>query len=373
MDQKEASFLDEFKKNFRIIKVNDLRFNLEDIIAGLEICDPPDFVFETHYIEKFCVDAYLRYPNQNNKMASKQKGELAKLKERSSRAQDIFHTVSFKTLDERTSTDHLKENIEELIEEKTKKQSSYDAVCPLVKYRHLLILVESRCEVFVDDYGSYFEKVVPSEKLHLRKYEVYRDFNFIEKIRVKYAQYWDLLIFVEKKQMQLNPVYILHCIDLKRELLFSQMKIYPEKMFQIHVGRTCVIVGKPVSAVNIRYKFEGDERTHIEFENIDKIKIDQFVLGKHSFLDSVYISNDGGFLFESSQMVCAVDPKADVAIIAKYCGVLMKSYIVIAFSDHAYLARRVSMTEEFYIERDGIGYFKIEEGKAIGFKLNRTT
>ena len=125
-----------------------------------EVIEEPDFCYADHYIEKFKADGYKREENvKTKKLESKNRLNIARMEKRARIPQDIFATVSYVSSkpseDNLSNTRYLKENVEKLIDSKSKKQIAYNKKLPNAKYRHLLIELEGTYEIYIGGNGEY--------------------------------------------------------------------------------------------------------------------------------------------------------------------------------------------------------------------------
>lgn len=357
----EQTFLEELKHYYQIVNINSTSHDIAHLIDNLVVFESPDFVFGENYVEKFKVDNYKRQPNKKGKMASKHRSDDARLNRRVEIPQDIFCTTHYYAPDERTNTRYLKNNIEELISEKTEKQTVYATRYPNARYKHLFIELKCRSQIYTDDSGNYFSEVVSEDGLHLEYYEVYRDYNFMMQVKKQFSDCWDLLIFVDRFQNRDGQLYYLYCFDLKQEIDKNRMKQYPDRIFQIMKGAQQVYhLQGGVSTTNVRYQIAGKAGS-IHHLDTNEININNITMTKHEFMDAVYVSEDSGFLIETSQKVCAINPDSEIWIMARYIPFLLQDKLILSYETTSIELCRVTPTCEFFYRDGDMGYFKIND------------
>ena len=363
----EEKFAAKIKNNCRINLLNNVRFNMAELLNNLRPLDPPDFVCEEHIFEKFEIDAFEKFDTKNGKRASIEKRNIGRMQARVKSPQDIFQTISFRTPLELSNTKHLKKNIDDMIEQKTQKLSQYSAAYPAGQFKNIIIELATRVEVYIDKNGNYFDKKVDSSNLFKVKYQVYKDLNFMNRIQEKYKDHWDVIVFVEETRIKGEAFYIIHCIDLKSEISFMKMICYPETVFQIRYGSTHCIVSKNCSNINIRYRADNIPSN---FRNLDvkSIKINDVTLFKHETYDSVYISDDGIFYFETSQLACAIDPDLQGEKLRLYIQYLVDEFVRISYDGNEYVLNRETPLSSFYVNDGVFEYFKKDSNLAYVFK-----
>ena len=65
----EEKFAAAIKDHSRISLLNDVRFNIAELLNNLKPLDPPDFVYSEHIFEKFEVDAFEKFETKKGKKA----------------------------------------------------------------------------------------------------------------------------------------------------------------------------------------------------------------------------------------------------------------------------------------------------------------
>lgn len=365
----EEKFAAAIKDHCRINLLNDVRFDMAELLNNLQPLDPPDFVYDEHFFEKFEVDAFEKFETKKGKKASLEKRNVDKMQARVKSPQDIFQTIAFKTPLELSNTKHLKKNIEDMIEQKTQKLSKYSAAYPAGIYRNIIIELVTRVEVYIDREANFFDKKVDSHDLFKVKYQVYRDRNFISKVQDKYRDKWDIIVFVEKIFIKGDEFFIIHCFDLKSDIATEKMKDYPETIYQLCHGGTHCIVSKKCNTTNIRYGSDSLPSS-VRSLDVNNIRIYDVTLYKHETYDSVYVSDDGVFYFETSQLVCAIDPELHEEKPDRYIKYLIDENLKISYEDYEYSLSRITPLSSFYIT-DGIyGYFKQSNDLVYAFKTS---
>lgn len=363
----EEKFAAKIRNNCRINLLNNIRFNMAELLNNLQPLDPPDFVYEKHIFEKFEADAFEKFDTKYGKRASIEKRNLSRMQTRVKSPQDIFQTISFRTPLELSNTKHLKKNIDDMIEQKTQKLSQYLAAYPEGKFKNIIIELATRVEVYIDKNGNYFDKKGDSSNLFKVKYQVYKDLNFMRSIQEKYKDHWDVIIFVEEIRIKGEAFYIIHCFDLKSEISSVKMICYPETIFQIRFGSTHCIVSKICSTTNIRYMSDCIPNN---FRSLDvkSIKINDETLFKHETYDSVYVSEDGIFYFETSQLACAIDPDLQGEKLRLYVQYLIDEFLRISYDGNEYVLNRETPLSSFYVNDGEFEYFKKDSNLAYVFK-----
>ena len=353
----EEKFALEIKEHCKVSLLNDVRFNITELINSLRPLDPPDFVYDEHIFEKFEVDAYEKFETKKGKKASLDKRNADKLQTRANVPQDIFQTISFRTPLELSNTRHLKKNIGDMIEQKTKKLDQYSEAYPAGRFRHIIIELVTRIEVFTNKAGDFFDSVVDRQDLFTVKYQVYRDKSFIKKIQENYSEYWDLILFVENIYIKGEKYFLIHGLDLKSSILDEKMINYPETIFQIRIGGTHCIKSKACNTTNIKY---GSDIIPNSIRNLDvkSIKINDITLYRHETYDSVYISDDRIFYFETSQLACAIDPNLQGEKLRVYIKYLVDEILRINYDGNEYVLNRLTPLSSFYATDGVYAYFK---------------
>ena len=362
----EEKFAAMIKDHCRINLLNDVRFNMPELLNNLKPLDPPDFVYNEHFFEKFEVDAFEKFETKKGKMASLEKRNVDKMQARVKSPQDIFQTIAFKTPLELSNTKHLKKNIEDMIEQKTQKLSKYSEAYPAGVYRIIIIEIVTRIEVYTDREGNFFDKKADGHGLLKVKYQVYKDRNFISKIQDKYRDKWDIIVFVEKISIKGNEFFIINCFDLKSSITNEKMKNYPETIYQLRFGSRHCIVSKECNTTNIRY---GSDSIPSSLRNLDvnNLRINDVILYKHETFDSVYVSDDGIFYFETSQLACAIDPDLHGEKLCLYIKYLVDEVLRISYDGNEYVLNRITPLSSFYAYDGVYAYFKKDSSRAYIF------
>jgi len=363
----EEKFATEIKDHCRISLLNDVRFNISELLNNLKPLDPPDFVCNEHLFEKFEVDAYEKFITRKGKKASIQKRNVDQMRSRVNSPQDIFQTISFRTPLELSNTNHLKKNINDMIEQKTNKLDQYSKAYPAGIFRHIIIELITRIDVFTDKEGDFFDRVTDRQDLFKVKYQVYRDKSFIRTIHENYRNDWDLILFVENIYIKGEKFFLVHCLDLKSSIKDEKMINYPETIFQIRIGSAHCITLKKCRTTNIRYKSDIIPNS---IRNIDatSIKINDITLYKHETYDSVYVSDDSMFYFETSQLACAVDPDLQGEKLRLYIQYLVDDFLRISYDGNEYILYRETPLSSFYANDGVFVYFKKDSNLAYVFK-----
>lgn len=112
--------------------------------------------------------------------------------------------------------------------------------------------------------------------LKLEKYEIYRDYNLVKKIQEICDKKVDILIF--KENISFGNI-IINCIDLRNNIIKSEMIVYPNKIFQICQGSPIIVSMRQIENTNIQYK--SNKNLESKYEKID-IDIDGIKLYKSS-------------------------------------------------------------------------------------------
>lgn len=367
----EENFAAAIKDHCRINMLNNVRFNMAELLSNLKTLDPPDFVYNEHIFEKFEVDAYEKFETKKGKKASIEKRNVDKMQVRVNSPQNIFQTLAFRTPLEFSNTKHLKKNIEDMIEQKTKKLSKYAEAYPAGVFKSLIIEIVTRIEVFIDREGNFYDKKVDSHDLFEVKYQVYRDKNFISKIQDKYSNKWDVIVFVEKIYIKGEEFFILNCFDLKSRVENEKMLNYPETIFQIRYGRSNCIVSRQCNTTNITYGSDNLPSSVRSLE-ADKVKINDVTLYKHDIFDSVYVSDDGFFYFETSQLACAIDPdlQEEKPRLRLYVRYLVDNVLRLSCEGDEYVLNRKTPLSSFFASDNVNFYFKKDSKQVYIFKGN---
>ena len=363
----EEKFAAAIKDHSRISLLNDVRFNIDELLNNLKTLDPPDFVYSEHIFEKFEVDAFEKFETKKGKKASLQKRNVDKMQTRVNTPQDIFQTISFRTTLELSNTNHLKKNIDDMIEQKTKKLELYSQAYPAGKFKHIIIEIVTRIEVFTNKDGDFFDRVVDRQDLFKVKYQVYRDKRFIKRVQENYRDNWDLILFVEDIYIKGEKFFLVHCLDLKSDIVEEKTINYPETIFQIRIGGSHCITLKACSTTNIRY---GSDIMPSSIRNLDvkSIRINDITLCKHETYDSVYVSDDGIFYFETSQLACAIDPDLQGEKLRVYIKLLVDEFLRISYDGDEYVLNRLTPLSSFYATDGVYAYFKKDSNFAYVFE-----
>lgn len=327
----DLEFLNKLGVNFTIGYVNSARFNAGQILASLSFFEAPDYVYDEHYVERFVVDAYERISIKPNKLTSIRRSDECALEKRANQEQDIFNVVQFMTPDRRTNTQHLKKNILDLIKQKTEKIPAYDRNYPHARYRHLLIELDCKCEVFIDENGSFYQQKVDSVPFGRIEYEVYRDKSFIEGIRKEFCTYWDLIYFIKRSIFLGERHHNVYCIDLKQKLFDKNMINYPDQMYQIMIGPLVNYKSFNVNQDNYIYKCHDDEKRRLLYSmNPNEIEIDGVIFNRTSDHDSMFSNMDQSIKFELSQLAFSFDINLDEVALSS-CKEILRDRIRLVF------------------------------------------
>lgn len=373
----EKQLLHSIQQKYSIINLNSTSHNIDSIIKNMEIMEsePPDFIYgEDTYIEHFEVNAYQRVKKKDGKLHSVHLADEAKLKKRVNHKQSVFRATHYHTPDNRANTRYLKENVDNIISEKTKKQKEYDKKCPNVNKRHLLIELKSRCELILGSDGQYldYEAKYDYEKNPREFYEVYRDLCFMKALKEKYSDAWDLLLFIDEFKDCEFHIFYLYCFDLKEGILHNNMKNYPDRLFQIiKSGMQVMHMSGAINATNIRYDVETGDDALSSFLNsydADTMTVNNISLFK-SCHDSVYTTKDKGLQFETSQRAFAINPDVESDIMAGYIPLLLEKKLILDCQGTIIKLKRKTLIEDFFYSDGTNASYRIDDKTVLQLKL----
>lgn len=375
---KEEQLLKSIRQSYEIIHINTTSHDIEKIVEGLQILEQPDYIYQDCYVEHFEVTAYKRTANKTGKLSSIHLAHENQMGKRIDDAQNVFGTVHYHTPPNRTNTRYLKENIKELIGEKTLKQREYNIKCPEVKNRHLLIELKSRCEIILGMDGRYLDG---SETEEERKsgptefFEVYRDEQLMNTLKAEYSNNWDLLIFIQEYRNLETHVFYLYCFDLKSDIEPENMKKYPYKLSQIVLeGMGVLSTDCGNNVTNVRYDIKsGDsvKRNHLwEYEG-EYILVDRAIKIRKSKHDSIYISMDGGLQFETSQIAFAITPDAEPKVVSRYISLLLKPEVTVFCEGVEIKLVKKTPTNTYCMQYGKYLTYRIDEKRNFTFEVNR--
>lgn len=350
--ESDLDFLNKIRGNFTLFNVNSARIDGGLVLANLAFFEAPDYVYNEHYVERFVVDAYERISVKPDKLTSIRRSDECALEKRASQKQDMFNTVQYKTPDRRTNTKYLKKNIFDLIKQKTGKISSYDQKYPHARFRHLLIELDCKCEVFIDRNGSFYNQKVDSIPLARIEYEVYRDRSFIEGIRKEFSVYWDLLFFIKSCVLLDEQHYNVYCLDLKQEIFNLNMINYPDEIFQLMLGPLVSTKSFNVNTENYVYKCHDNEKRRLLYSlNPSEIEIDGVCFKKNSSHDSIFSNKNHSINFELSQLAFSFNKNLDEIALTECKNILRETIRLI------FLGNEIELTYNGLAEKNTIGIF----------------
>lgn len=329
----DMDFLQQLQSNYTVKYINHSKHNVHSLISGLTFCEAPDYVCGLHYVERFSIDAYERVSIKPGKSTSLHLADEKAMEKRAETPQDSFYTVRYQTPNSLTNTRHLKKNMMDMIAQKTEKISSYNAECPDVRYRHLLIELNGSCHIYADVQGKFFSSVVPIDNLHTVKYQIYRDDTFVKDLMYRYASHWDLLLFVNYYGNLSDEMYTVYCIDLKQDIIKEKMIDYPEVLFQIKEGRiVCHTLdcGKEIN--NIVYSCEDDiGKRQLFAKQPPHIMINGICFTRDKIHDSIYSAKQYALFFALSQLAFSICE--DDSIKRAECKLFLQETLILGFDD----------------------------------------
>lgn len=364
--EKDEELLKKIQRNYQINLINKTLFDVADIIDNLTIFDPPDFVYGKHYIEMFEANS-----RKMDRKGEKHKRFIDIMKRQVEESQSIFSTTYHNASPDLSHIDYLKENIDKGISKKTKKQRIYQEQYPAAKYKHLLIMIESRCRVLSDGKGGYFNCKQDIDGLTQENYQIYKDYQFMNMIKEKYSSYWNMLLFAEKW----NDQFVISCFDLKHDLIEENMIKYPTPLLQLREGSMQTVNTKgwmKTTQIQYQYVFETPFEPLIKLTEIkeDGIMINEFKLYRSKINPTEFSTNDGVLQIETTNLLVALNPVADIDLVKKYIAIPLQQILVIRFTGNRILLGRITPLYAYAkIQGNKIKY-RLEHDKEIEVVLD---
>jgi hypothetical protein len=374
----EEELLRMIQQNYCMQKLNNTSHDIDHIVRYMEVMkpEPPDFIYcDDTYLEHFEVTAYKRVERSDGKLHSIHLADEAKLEKRINITQNIFRAANYHTPDNRTNTRYLKDNIYDIISEKTKKQAEYDRKCSTAQKRHLMIELKSRCEIILGNDGQYLDHEVEyNDKENPKEfYEVYRDLNFMKALKDEYSSKWDLLLFIDEFIDLDIHIFNLYCFDLKEDIVHRNMKNYPDRLFQIiQSGKQVLHMSGAVNVTNIRYEIVADDdditSSLLNSYSADTMTVSNIQLFK-SCHDSIYMTKDNGLQFETSQRAFAINPDVDYDVMIKYIPLLLKDSLFLDCQGTFIKLKRRTFTDAFFFHDGTDAYYRIDDKTSLPLKI----
>ena len=366
----EIKFLNDIKQYSQINLINTTNEDISKLISNIEYQEEldkkggPDYVYETYLFEKFSIDSSKRTFNPNNKKYSIQKAKYNQMKHRAKYRDEIFNIVTFSARFPKTNVRYLKENLLEMIKQKTYHLGTYKKNYPTGDSFNLIIEIETICEVYTNDKGEFFsDETMDTDELKLVPYRICKDFNLISKIKKEYSPLISLIIFVER----INSDTILSCIDLRNEIVKDKMETYPDKILQIVLGDINQINMQSVSNTNIQYIAEEpliNECHEMIINGINMHRMDEY--------SYIYVDEQELLYFEATQKLIALNPTITDVDILRYFGILLCKQLTINFNNKQIKLER-STPLNGYLKLNfngGLGLFKVNNDRNLVFKFN---
>ncbi len=366
----ENEFLNKIKNAIQINSINESKDDLNFVIKNLEYLDEldkhggPDYAYNEYYFEKFSIDSSPRNKRENNKSYSRKKVIDNKIKNEAKYKSDIFSILTFTGEDIRTNIRYMRKNLKEMIEQKLQKQDKYKQNYSSGKIFGFIIEVEDLCQVYTNENGEYFSVIRDTSNLKLEKYEIYKDYNLIKQIenicngKVKY------LVFVEKSNW--NNV-IINYIDLDAKIKKYNMKIYPNKLFQLCLGSINVVSMRNVDNTNIQYSLKKDINMCSE-----EIQINEITLKKYTE-PNVYTDDKKLLFFETTQHMLALSPNISKSEILEYFNILIRKQIELTIQEKKYILKRETPLNAYInislIKREAL--YRISSNKVLKFNFDQ--
>lgn len=364
----EAEFLNKIKNAIQINSINDDTENIKDIIKKLEYLEEldknggPDYAYNEYYFEKFSIDSSPRNKRKNNKSYSRKKVIDNKVHKASECESEIFSTLTFTGDEIRTNIRYMRQNLKEMIEQKLQRKDKYRQNYSSGQIFGLIIEVEDLCKVYTNEEGEYFLEIRDTSNLKLEKYEIYKDYNLIKQIKSICSGKLKYLIFVENANW--NNV-IINYIDVTAEIKKENMKMYPDKIFQLCSGCVNVVSMKNVDNTNIQYSIK--ESTNICSE---EIQINGLNLKKYTE-PNVYTDDKRLFFFETTQHMLALSPNISEREIIEYFNILVLKQLELTVQEEKYILKRETPLDAYIhispIQRKGL--YRINSNRTLEFSF----
>lgn len=365
----ENKFLEEIRNTKAVNKINKCDDDILKILRNLIYLEKldkkggPDYAYKQYYFEKFSIDSYERKYNKNKKCFSMGKVIKNKVDRKSRYKSNIFGTLTFSDEDIRSNIRYMRKNLIDMIEQKLLRLDTYKMNYSIGKIFGLIIEVEDFCQVYTNDKGEYFSRIVDTNGLRLEKYEIYKDYNLVKKIQEICDRKVDILIF--KENISFGNILI-NCIDIRNKIIKSEMIVYPNKIFQICKGSPIIVSTRKIENTNIQYK----SNKHLE-SKYEKINIDGIELYKSSE-PNVYSDSRKKFFFETTQNMIALNPNITVEEFLVYFSTIIKEELIIKDIDEIVkLKRQTPMQSYIHLSlRNGNGVYRVNTNRKLYFKFS---
>ena len=349
----DEAFLQELQSSYSIRYINNSKHDVYSLIPQLTFFEAPDYISNCHYVERFVVDAYERVSIKPKKFTSLYRADEKAMRKRANTTQDLFYTTQYSTPNNPSNIRHLRKNIIDMINQKTRKIESYNANYPQAVFRHALIELDCHCRVFVDKYGQFFSSVVPADNLSLVDYEIYRDQTFIANLQSSFRESWDLLLFVNRFANYGDTIYYVYCVDLKQDIDCENMINYPELIFQVIQKKSiCLNTAAGKKIKNIRYSCDADvEKRKLLSEPPHHIEIGGVRFTKDKIHDTIYATNNHSLFFELSQFAFAFGENLDIATILQHEQFLQETLSLV------FKNQQITLTKQGIADRYSLNIF----------------
>ena len=365
----ESKFLEEIRNAKAVNKINKCDDDILEVLRNLIYLEEldkkggPDYAYKQYYFEKFSIDSYERKYNKNKKCFSMGKVIKNKVDRKSRYKSNIFGTLTFSDEDIRSNIRYMRKNLMDMIEQKLLRLDTYKINYSIGKISGLIIEVEDFCQVYTNDKGEYFSKIVDTNGLKLEKYEIYKDYNLVKKIQEICDKKVDILIF--KENISFGNIMI-NCIDLRNKIIKSEMIVYPNKIFQICKGSPIIISMSQIENTNIQYKSNKNLESKYEKINIDGIEL------YRSSEPNVYSDSRNKFFFETTQNMIALNPNITAEEFLMYFSTIIKEELIIKDIDEIVkLRRQTPMQSYIHLSlKNGNGVYRINTNKKLYFKFS---
>jgi len=191
-------------------------------------------------------------------------------------------------------------------------------------------------------------------------------------LKEKYSSKWDLLLFIDEFIDHEVHIFYLYCFDLKENIIHRSMKNYPDRLFQtIQSGMQVLHMSGAIKVTNIRYDIETDDDTigsYLYYYSADTMTVNNMLLFK-SCHDSVYMTDDKGLQFETSQRAFAINPDVDGDIMAKYVPLLLEEMLFLDCQGTFIKLKRKTLIEEFFYSNGTGTFYRIDDKNSLQLDL----
>ena len=365
----ESRFLEEIKSAKIVNKVNKCDDDILEVLRNLIYLEEldkkggPDYAYKQYYFEKFSIDSYERKYNKNHKSFSRGKVIKNKVDRKSKYKSNIFGTLTFSDEDIRSNIRYMRKNLIDMVEQKLLRLNTYKINYSVGKIFGLIIEVEDFCQVYTNDKGEYFSRIVDTKGLKLEKYVIYKDYNLVKEIQKICDKKVDILIF--KDNTSFGNIMI-NCIDLRNKIIKSEMIVYPNKIFQICKGSPIIVSMMQIENTNIQYKSNKNLESKYEKINIDGIELYK------SSEPNVYSDSRKNFFFETTQNRIALNPNITVEEFLMYFSTIIKEELIIKGIDEIVkLKRQTPMQAYIHLSlKNGNGVYRVNKNRKLYFKFS---